>query len=59
MWLQITDQPSQILHDRGIPRYADPIDGKYVFWLKDNPKPLAIANTAKTKRVAKPVDIEL
>ena len=59
MWLRTTDQPSQILHDGAILGYADPIDGQYVFRLKDNPEPPAIANTAETKRVAKPADIEL
>ena len=59
MWLRTTDQPSQILHDGAILGYADPIDGQYVFRLKDNPEPPAIVNSADTKRAAKPADIEL
>ena len=59
MWLQTTDQPSEILHDETILGYADSIDGQYVFWLKDDLEPPVIANIAKTKRVAIPADIEL
>ena len=59
MWLQTTDHPSRILHDGAILRYADPSDGQYIFWLKDSLKPPTITNTAKTKRVAKPANIEL
>ena len=59
IWLKTTDQPSQILHDEAILGYADFIDGQYVFWLKDNPKLPAIANSADTKGETKSADIEL
>lgn len=57
MWLQ----PFQILHNGTILGYADPIDGKYVFRLKEYLELPAIANSADTqpKNEAKPGDIEL
>lgn len=46
MWLQTTNQPSQILHNRVISGYVDPINEQYVFWLKKTLKSPAIANLA-------------
>ena len=48
MWLRTTDQPSQILHDGTILGYADPIDGQYIFRLKENLELPVIANSADT-----------
>lgn len=45
MWLQIINQPSQILHNRAIFGYVDIIDGQYIFWLKKTLKLLTIANS--------------
>lgn len=61
MCLQTTDQQFQILHDRAILGYADPIDRQYIFRLKETLKPPAIANLADTqpKKGTKPEDIKL
>ena len=61
MWLQTTDQLSQILHDRAILGYADLIDRQYVFRLKQSLETPTIANSAniQPKKEAKPGDIEL
>lgn len=57
-WLWTTDQLSQILHDGGILRYVDSIDGQYVFRLEDNSEPPAIVDSADTKKVGKMADIK-
>lgn len=61
MWLQTTNQQSQILHDRVILGYADLIDGQYVFQLRKTLELSAIANSvnAQPKKEAKPRDIKL
>lgn len=45
MWLQTTNQLSQILHDGAILGYADLIDGQYVFWLEKTLDLPVIANS--------------
>ncbi len=61
MWLQTTDQPSQILHNRAILGYANLIDGQYIFRLKQTLETPTIANSAdiQPKREVKPRDIKL
>lgn len=59
IWLKTMDQLFQILHNEAILEYANPINGQYIFWLKDNLELPAIANLADTKRETKPADIEL
>lgn len=53
------DQLFQILYDRPILRYADPINSQYIFWLKNNLKLPTIANLADTKKEIKLADIKL
>ena len=61
MWLRTTDQLSQILHNGDILGYADPIDGQYIFRLKEAFELPAFANSkdVEPKKEAKPEDIEL
>lgn len=61
MWIQTTNQLSQILYNRAILGYTDPIDKQYVFWLKKTIKFSAIANSIDTqpKKKIKPGDIKL
>ena len=61
MWLQTTNQPSQILHDGVILGYADSIAGQYVFRLKKTLKSPVFINSADTKpkETARPENIEL
>ena len=48
MWLLIIDEPYQILQDGVIFGYVDSIDRQYIFRVKNNLEPLAIANFADT-----------
>ncbi len=61
IWLQTTDQPSQILHDVEILGYTDPIDGQYVLRVKKTSELPIIANSSNpySKKSTKPNDIKL
>ncbi len=61
IWLQTTDQPSQILHNGEILGYADPIDGQYILRLKKSSELPIIANSTspQPKKSTKPHDIKL
>lgn len=59
MQLKTTDQLSHILHDKIILKYADFINGQYIFPLKNNLEPPVIVNLADIKREIKSIDIKL
>ncbi len=61
MWLQITDQPSQFLHDGEILEYGNPIDGQYVLRIKKTTELPIIANltSPQSKKSTKLHDIKL
>ena len=61
MWLRITNQPSQILHDGAILGYTDFIIGQYIFRLKETLKSRVFVNSADIKpiKAARPEDIKL
>lgn len=58
MQLQITDQLFQIIYNKAILRYANPIARQYIFRLKDYPELFAIANSVDTKKEIKLANIE-
>ncbi len=60
MWLQTTDQPSQILYNGEILGNADPIDGQYILRVKKTSKlPIIVNSTSpQQKKSTKRHDIK-